>query len=296
VHVLTKIFIVLVALLAVMLVPLVVVYAKNENNYKSRYERAEQLRAAAEAAADRAMISQNTEVGRRENTINSLRDEIAGLLRQVTEKNAQMARLESDLATSRQTLAQISGSISSIDSRLDAGQSLIEALVTEAGDMRERALAAERVNSQLETELREQGRNLEVAESAMRQLQVEVQRLGEANARQLETIGRYVQAHGPLGDGVLAGVVGAPRIDRYVNTRVIDVRTENGVVYAEIEAGQRDGIKEGWELTLGDGEGGYLGRLRVVRVDLNRATGVAQDANGRPVTIPVGSVAVAFPN
>jgi hypothetical protein len=296
VHVLTKIFIVLVALLAVMLVPLVVVYAKNENNYKSRYERAEQLRAAAEAAADRAMISQNTEVGRRENTINSLRDEIAGLLRQVTEKNAQMARLESDLATSRQTLAQISGSISSIDSRLDAGQSLIEALVTEAGDMRERALAAERVNSQLETELREQGRNLEVAESAMRQLQVEVQRLGEANARQLETIGRYVQAHGPLGDGVRAGVVGAPRIDRYVNTRVIDVRTENGVVYAEIEAGQRDGIKEGWELTLGDGEGGYLGRLRVVRVDLNRATGVAQDANGRPVTIPVGSVAVAFPN
>ena len=37
-HVLTKIFVVLVSLLAVVLTPLVVVYAHNEDSYKSRHE------------------------------------------------------------------------------------------------------------------------------------------------------------------------------------------------------------------------------------------------------------------
>jgi hypothetical protein len=41
VHVLTKLFIVLVSLLAVMMVPLVVVYAVNENSYKSKFQQAE---------------------------------------------------------------------------------------------------------------------------------------------------------------------------------------------------------------------------------------------------------------
>ena len=47
-HVLTKIFIVLVALLAVLLVPLVVVYATNENNFKARYQEAEVQKASAQ--------------------------------------------------------------------------------------------------------------------------------------------------------------------------------------------------------------------------------------------------------
>ena len=39
-HVLTKIFIVLVSLMAVLLVPLVVVYANNEDSFKAKYQAA----------------------------------------------------------------------------------------------------------------------------------------------------------------------------------------------------------------------------------------------------------------
>ena len=46
-HVLTKIFIVLVSLLAVLIVPLVVVYAHNEDSFKAKYEAAAALAAAA---------------------------------------------------------------------------------------------------------------------------------------------------------------------------------------------------------------------------------------------------------
>ena len=41
VHILTKIFIVLVSILSVLLVPLVVVYSYNEDNYKAKFQTAE---------------------------------------------------------------------------------------------------------------------------------------------------------------------------------------------------------------------------------------------------------------
>ncbi len=50
VHVLTKIFIVLVSLLALLLVPLVVVYAYNEDSFKAKYQVAD---AQAATAVDR---------------------------------------------------------------------------------------------------------------------------------------------------------------------------------------------------------------------------------------------------
>ena len=49
-HVLTKVFIVLVSLLSVLLVPLVVVYSHNEDSYKSKFEESDSLRNAANNA------------------------------------------------------------------------------------------------------------------------------------------------------------------------------------------------------------------------------------------------------
>src|SRR6185503_20275421 len=67
VHVLTKIFIVLVSLLAVLIVPLVVVYAHNEDSYKRRYDAAEARAAslnsalsAAQAAAGASQVALET--------------------------------------------------------------------------------------------------------------------------------------------------------------------------------------------------------------------------------------------
>ena len=49
-HILTKIFVVLVTLLAVLMVPLVVVYAYNENSYEAKYQSAMAQAAAARSS------------------------------------------------------------------------------------------------------------------------------------------------------------------------------------------------------------------------------------------------------
>ena len=56
-HVLTKIFIVLVSLLAVLLVPLVVVFAHNEDSYKEKYQAATVQAAAANQNFQRGQLS-----------------------------------------------------------------------------------------------------------------------------------------------------------------------------------------------------------------------------------------------
>ena len=40
----------------------------------------------------------------------------------------------------------------------------------------------------------------------------------------------------------------------------------------EINAGARDGVQEGWIMTVGQ-DGTFLGRLQVVQVDINRSIG-----------------------
>ena len=56
-HVLTKVFVVLVSLLSVLLVPLVVVYAHNENTFKSRWESAEAKAASASVRLNTAQVA-----------------------------------------------------------------------------------------------------------------------------------------------------------------------------------------------------------------------------------------------
>ena len=86
------------------------------------------------------------------------------------------------------------------------------------------------------------------------------------------------------------GLLACPRVP------IIDVRASGGVMLAEIDAGQVDGILEGMVLTLGDANGNYLGRLRITRVDLNRATGVAETPYGDPAPVQLGHSAFAFPD
>lgn len=289
-HVLTKIFVVLVALLSVMIVPLVVVYAKNEASYKARYMKAENERAAAVTALNSANASYGSQIGGLSGNIDTLKAQVAAGERTIREKDAEILRLQSELADAKVLHAQINSKIAIISSTLESGQNLIQHLVDEAGKLRTQALAAERDNAELMARLRETDRNLEVAEAAVRSLREEVQRLSEARGAAMDRLARYEIAFGKLEDSGLSPTV---PIDRNVRANIIDVRQSQGLVLAEIDAGQRDGIKEGWVMIVGDGQGGYVGRLHIINVDINRATGTLQDVAGNPIMAQVGYQAFA---
>ena len=54
---------------------------------------------------------------------------------------------------------------------------------------------------------------------------------------------------------------------------MLDVNRVNDRTMIEIDAGSREGVQEGWLLTVGNG-GTFIGRLRIIDVDLNRSTGI----------------------
>jgi cell shape-determining protein MreC len=80
----------------------------------------------------------------------------------------------------------------------------------------------------------------------------------------------YVSEYGELDTVATVATGVAP--DRALSSIVLTVSRNNDEVLVEINAGARDGVQEGWIMTVGQ-DGTFLGRLQVVQVDINRSIG-----------------------
>jgi chromosome segregation ATPase len=280
VHVLTKIFIVLVSLLAVLLVPLVVVYAHNEDSFKKKYEEAAGQAAAASRNLETEGITHAEQRARLELQIRDLTGDNRDLAREREAALAAVRRLETDLTGARSQQGEIRADLATIASAVSAGQDLIESLLSEVRTMRSEALAAERRSVELDEALRDITGQLESAVAARRAVQEELQQLREEHARALEQVAMYVEKYGRLLEW--QGETPRPPIMVDLDATVVSVRRGAEQTLAEINAGSRDGVREGWIMTIGRA-GNFLGNLRIIAVDINNATGVVEleDPDGR---------------
>ena len=271
VHILTKVFIVLVSMLAVLLVPLVVVYAHNEDSYKAKYEEAEILANANQADLDAAKLSHANSMAAKEIRIADLLREAADLQTDVDRRGTEIRDLERRLVSAEGMQTQIVAKLTRLVSTVEAGHELNESLITELRTIRGEALAAERRQVDLDEELREVSGQLEVAVAARRALQEELHRLNEEHAKALQDLSHYAAA------GALSDVPDLTREGiaptHNVNATVIGVRRDQDRILAEIDAGSKDRLKEGWVGTIGHG-GTFVAKIRIISVDINRSTGL----------------------
>lgn len=294
-HVLTKIFVVLVSLLAVLLVPLVVVYAHNEDAYKTRFERAEATASTLRADMTASQSSHAAELNRLSTELDEARDACADVEQARVQAESELRRLESRLAAEQSMKAEIENRLATLATGVRTSQDLIESLVSEVRSLRTDALSLQRQKIELDEALRDVTGQLEVAVQARRALQEELQRLRDELANATDQLGRAIaQGYNPQDDGVRAGAVGvAPTVS--LEATVIGVRRSAGQVLAEIDAGSVDGLQVGWMLSVGRG-GDFRGRIRLIEVDLNRSIGVVDledTAVGR--TVEVGDSVYARP-
>ena len=289
-HVLTKIFVVLVSLLAVFLVPLVVVYAYNENSYKSLYQEAEARAQIAEDTAAAATARHGATELRLNAEIEELRRANDKLTGDRNEALVEIRQLESRLVSAEGMNAERQAELAKLASGVQTSAALTTNLVQELQNARRDALVAERQRVELDEALRDVTSQLEVADAARRALQEELQRVNEAQAQTMARVSEYVARFGELGEAPVSASIIA---DRSVTTNIIGVRRNADQVLAEIGAGSRDGIKVGWTMTVGRGSE-FLGNLRIISVDVNRATGVItheHEARGR---VDIGDVVQSF--
>lgn len=291
-HVLTKIFIVLVSLLTVLLVPLVVVYATNEDSYKNRLETAVSTAKVAEANLTATNARHTSELAQKDSQIDALTRDKSALQGNLSQLQAELTATRSRLADAENAAQMINAKLATLAESMNAGQRLTQSLVEEVRELRDSELNAQRRLVESEEALREMSRELEVVDAARRSLQEEVQRLTELEAKLTQTVGYYVRVHGELDTN--AGEIGSPTLpDRNITATVTDVRQAEGRTLVEINAGQRDGLKLGWELTIGD-NGEYVGLIRIINVDINKATGVVVSNLTAGNTVGVGQRAYAW--
>ena len=162
-HVLTKIFVVLVSLLTVLLVPLIVVYAHNEDSYKAKFEAADVQSAAANVRLKNEQLGFSSRAAQLGSEIDELNAANASYVRERDGAEAEIRSLQTNLNQARGQQEKIRADLAKLSSALSASQQLMGQLLGEVTTTRSDAMDAERRSVMLDERVRDLMGQLDVA-------------------------------------------------------------------------------------------------------------------------------------
>ncbi|MBU3728264.1 MAG: hypothetical protein FGM37_03315, partial [Phycisphaerales bacterium] len=232
-HIITKIFVVLVSLLAVAIVPLAVVQSQNQAALKQSI----QDRDASLSGLRRDLDAERALRSKTENElqmqVRDLDGEKSRLAADVAQRDARVKGLESEVAQMRIAQATIQQQVAVLAETDRTKTELTVTLNDELEKMRGRLADAEKIRIDLERRVTKADSDLEVAQSAIRDLKEQMAALEELKATADQRLSQYEGRFGRLADssttgpgapasaGVLPGSGGASAfVDRDVVARV----------------------------------------------------------------------------
>ncbi|MCH2142387.1 MAG: hypothetical protein MK077_05260 [Phycisphaerales bacterium] len=272
-HILTKIFVVLVSLLAILLVPLVVVSTQNQEHWRSDALslKADVARLRSEQVSDRQLAQTHQANLQSQLAEYSAREQ--ALMRSLQESTTGAEDLQSRLDDATNKIAMTQSRVSALSQSMKTSTALSEKLVGDLDFLRERALTAERQRAELTERLAELDSQIQVSESVQRALREENESLKAEHKKVSAELSKYVAQFGDIGTAGTMSLEDGIAPDRNLEATVVDVARGDAQTLIEIDAGSRDGVQKGWLMSVGDG-GTFIGRLRIIEVDLNRSTGL----------------------
>jgi hypothetical protein len=242
--ILTKVFIVLQTVFALVLAPLVIVFVGQQDNYKKDLSSANLAKVAAQVQVTKAGkdISALTESFNKLAADNN--NQTASLKREVDDRDAKISGLEREKDSFALKASEADIALKQTISSVDALKTLLTSRDKEVSEIRPRLVdltqKAEDVNRKNGELLIE----VEQAKKAIRTLQealVSAQQRGPATG--INQAGQQVtQAAAPT--------IAAPNV---VNGRVNQVQEINGKVYLTMSLGGRDGVQSGTKFVISRG-------------------------------------------
>jgi predicted nucleic acid-binding Zn-ribbon protein len=277
VHILTKILVVLVALLIAALVPLAAVSSTNQSVYKQAAADAQANLKKAEAEGNVANDAYNASIAAVQAKVSALEAQLRAATMERDKETQMRADKERDLERVRIELADLKGQVAAFSANDTLQTKLIDAMRQDIEGARTQYLAAEKARVELQDSLARIQGDLDSETAAKRQLQEQLQKVSEEKERAMADVQRYAALHGSAAPraGATSDASLPVVADRSLSATVIDVKREPDATLAEINVGSRDGVKEGWVMTIADGSN-FVGNLRIVQVDVNRAVGVVE--------------------
>ncbi|MCL4198086.1 MAG: hypothetical protein KJZ69_11405 [Phycisphaerales bacterium] len=268
-HTLTKVFIVLWALLSVFVMALAVPLVMNNDTWKARYQKENGLRIAAENSAklaSRDLDLANIAKAQSESALNKI---ITDLREELASKTTQVADLRSRAATLQQEKDAIEAQINRLTAAAETNANIIKTQGEEITRRRDESLQLMARAIELEDQLRDTLSRLDVSLAAQRTLQEQMQELRE----QL--------AGGGAAPSQAGAEAGPPIPSPLVSGRVMSVaQGADGNRYVEVNLGSRDGVSENMKFLIARG-GNFLGNLIITKVELNRAVGYVELEQGQ---------------
>jgi hypothetical protein len=277
VHILTKILVVVVSLLVAALVPLAAVSSTNQSVFKRQAADAQAAMKTRDAESAVAKDAYNASLAALQAKAASLEAQLRAATMERDKEVQIRADKEREAERARLEVADLKGQLNAASANDTLQTKLIDAMRQDIESARTQYLAAEKARMELQDSLARLQGDLDSESAARRQLQEQLQRVSDEKERALADVQRYAALHGSASPRAGAtSDAGLPVVaDRSLSATVIDVKREPDATLAEINAGSRDGVKEGWVMTIADGSN-FVGNLRIVQVDVNRAVGVVE--------------------
>ena len=274
-HILTKVFVVLVSLLAIALVPLAAVQASNQAVLRLQIKDKDVQVSAARSELDteralRAKAENDTAL-----QIKDLDAEKNRLQSDLAQNGLRVRSLEADISQSKIRLASLEQTIAVTMDVDRAKTELTKTLSEELDKQRTMLTDCERIRIDVEQKLGKTDSDLRVAQEALGDLKEQIASLSSEKVKSDQVVQSFTSKFGKAetesGSSIAATVIP----DRNVSASIVNVRRTDNQVYAEIDAGSRDGVKVGWTMTIGDGAR-FIGKLKITSVDVNKSVGTVE--------------------
>lgn len=287
--VLTKLFVVLVTILAVVLMAMVVSFSANSENYKKLYDDQKTLRELAEKKARNAQLEINL--------AQELADKkVADAARTIEDLQRQYDLTLSDLNTSQQVVVDLQGQVNNLaadGSRLQAAvkqlSDLLESHSKELAQRRERMAELQREN----IELVDRNSELQSERDTLGRL---ARRTSEELSVREEEILSFERIIATLPPGVIpvdpTTVESAEDPIWGVVTGIEDFAGEKRVL---LNIGSNDGVEERMIFLVARGESIYLGKVVVETVEIDAAVARVEYLNAEVGDITEGDTVYSGP-
>ena len=264
---LTKVFVVLLVVLALLLTAATVTFVSTQETFNTAL-----TTARGDADAQRAQVQQlQAQLSAAQAQVSEARltanQQIAAAQNAARERQQLIVQLEEQLRKTERDKVQLTADLSRLTEALAASEttkSQLQEIVTNLRDVADRRQTE---NAQLSTAINDLTNRLEQTERDRRFFAEQLAELRQQNER----ISAAARRAGIDLRQVVAQTVGG---DVRINGVIRNTRTIAGMEYATISVGSADGVQRGMEFNIIDRESGnFLGILTVDTVEANEATG-----------------------
>lgn len=264
-HILTKVFVVLAALLSLLLSALTITYSVNAEQIRSQYEDARLTEQTALTAANVMAVNAEQQIGALKQDLQSKDEQISRLTASLREQESMVATLQREVRSAEARAEAIRSEIMRLGVAAETQTKLIESYKEEVGTLRDAEIANRQARLDLEdtnADLQSQLQVFEQTNRALRETVAELQRMNEnlgSGAPRTATASAASSRPIPVAGPKISGSVRSTRTEASTGKKLV-----------QIDLGSNDGLRVNNQLYVIRGTN-FIGNIVLRSVDLQES-------------------------